>query len=315
MKRTRLLLAIIAIFLVGATVSAASYPVKPIKLLVPYAPGGTSDTLARIMEKHLGDYLPKPIVVVNMEGAGGVAGCSEVKRARPDGYTLLLHHTAMHIAYHMDLADFGYADFDPVALVAVAPQAILAKSDAPFNNLVELQAYAKERPNGVLYAMGAGGTSQFTGIALNDVLGIELKLVDVGGGANRMASVLGGHTQDMYEAVGATMPHVQANNLKYLAVLSEEREPVISDVPTAKEHGFDLVAPLPLGVYGPKGLPAEVIEVLEEALEKLCADPEFQADLAKITYNAEFLPREKFIEHLSQENDYIAKYAAQIKGN
>jgi len=162
---------IISFCLQGLAEEVKEYPTKPIKMVVPYNPGGGSDISARIFAKSAEEYFGQPIVVVNIAGAGGSVGGQEVLNSKPDGYTLFWHHAAMHVSYHTGIADFTWDSFSPICRTATSCPVLAVAADAPWNTMDELIDYIKENPGQIRMGVGIGATSHFAGVELDIATG------------------------------------------------------------------------------------------------------------------------------------------------
>lgn len=245
---------------------AAAYPSKPVRLIVPYAPGGSSDVIMRAVARHVSAALGQEMPIINVDGAGGAIGWSRAAASAPDGYTLTQLTNAMLVKEATKSATVTVEDFAPVAFFGTVPLAVTAKA----GRYADLAAYAeaaKASPGTLSLAMGVGTPAQFVAQQVSEAMGGTLRLVNVGGGAQKIASVLGGHTQALIEPVSSVSAQHAAGELQILAVLSDERMPSLPDVPTAKEQGFDVGAQIFYGFGAPQGTPPEVLDAVASATE------------------------------------------------
>lgn len=285
----------------------AVYPDKPIKIIAPYNPGGPSDIACRTIAEHIQKYLPEPLAVVNIAGAGGVLGCQEVLNAKPDGYTLLLHHFAMQVAYHTGTADFDYDAFTPIARIGALDNAYFVNADSPWQTLDEFIEYAKDHPGEVKYGATIGATSHLNGVALEDYTGIDLDIIPVDGSALQIAAVLGNHIDMTCSELGQIVDFQKAGDFRILAIDTEQRnEKLAPEVPTLMEMGIDFALGQKHGIFAPKGVSEEVISILNSAFENLAKDEDFIADMfERAGIDVAYLPHEEYVKVLKNYSNTI----------
>jgi len=247
-------LAAVGLLAAGLTPAGAAYPERPVKMIVPWAAGGDTDAIFRViasaMEKHLG----KPVVIVNITGASGTVGARETRKSPADGYTILSIHDFIHTTYYTGVSDLTYQDFDPVALVTSTPSVLAAYGKAPWKNFQELMEDARKRPEQITMAATMGSTSHFFPAMIAQAAGIKWKYVSYEGTAPRMTALLGGHAL-MGETNLTQLDKVKAGQLKMFAVATPKRLAEVPEVPTLKELGIDIVYAVNRGIVAPKGTP------------------------------------------------------------
>jgi tripartite-type tricarboxylate transporter receptor subunit TctC len=278
----------------GLTSQAADYPAKPVKLIIPYKPGGGSDVIMRVAALHLEKFLGEKMPVVNIDGAGGAIGWTQAANARPDGYTITTLTNAMIVKEATRSANVKIGDFVPIASVGFVALTVTAKADGPYRDLKDLHAASESRPGEISLAMGVGTPAQFVAAQVEKALGTDLKLLNAGGGADKKTAVLGGHADALIEPVSGVIAQHNSGQLRILAVLSDERLAFLPDVPTAKEQGFDLTAGLFYGFGAPRGTPQQEIDALASAIEKLGGDAEYQAQMRNISFDWHFMAAAEF---------------------
>jgi tripartite-type tricarboxylate transporter receptor subunit TctC len=266
MKPTLLLAAVLA--LGSGLATAQDYPSKPIRVVVPNAAGGATDAAARLYQKALEDILPQPVVVVNMPGAGTTTGSREVQQAVPDGYTMLLIHQALFTSSVMGLIDFGPEAFEPVAMTGVEPTILAVRTDSDITNLDEFYAAARENPGDLKAGVQIGALNHFGMAMVANAGGVELNYVQTGGGGPTYAALLGGHIDAAYGSVPDLAQYIEADQMRSVAVLSENRASSLPDAQTAAEQGYDVVLPIRHVWYMPKGTPADIVATMEDALRQ-----------------------------------------------
>jgi tripartite-type tricarboxylate transporter receptor subunit TctC len=243
-----------------------AYPNKPITLVVPTATGGTTDLSARMLAQALGPVLNQSMVVDNKGGANGAIAASIVKRAQPDGYTLLLQYSGYHvITPHLTRAkQWEQGDFQPVANVISAPQIIVVRESLPVKTLPELIAYARANPAKLNYASSGNGSLQHvTGAMLEQQGGIRMVHVPYKGTGPALQDLLGGQVDLTFGTAPPFMPHIQAGKLRVLAVTGKERLASLPDVPTTAEAGYPKVdATSWFALFAPAGVPKAIVDKL-----------------------------------------------------
>jgi tripartite-type tricarboxylate transporter receptor subunit TctC len=266
-----------------ATPVLADYPAdKPVNIIIPFPPGGTTDTVFRTVQPYFEEALGQSVVIVNMKGAGGAVGTQAAIDAAPDGYTLGTLQTNTMIAQAVGLGDYEDEDYVPAASIGFMPLAITVKGDSPITSLMELKAAAHESPGEVGIAMGVGTLAHFVAQMVENALDEDMKLINAGGGAQKKAAVLGGHATSMIDPPPGVLGLHQSGEARILAVFGPERVGPLPDVPTAKEQGVDLEAFQMKGFFVPKGTPDEVIQTIGGALCSLGDNQELQAKLSAL---------------------------------
>lgn len=265
----------------GSAFAADAYPNKEIQVVVSYGPGGSNDVATRQLVKIFNKFLPKEAVVINIVGAGGAVGTRAVHDAKPDGYKLLSTNTVFPVLRLMNALSFNYEDMTVIGLFAAADTSLYVRSDSPLKNITDLVAEAKKRPGNVRVGVGFGTLAHLGVLALEQKTGIKLNIVDIGGGEQKPAALMGGHVDAYFEPIPSTVQYLQAGTFRSLGIFSEERNPQFPDIPTMREQGVDLVLMTNYGLFGPKGLPEPVVAVLRDALRKTCDDPEFQEEMRR----------------------------------
>ncbi len=263
-----------------------SWPNKPISLVVPYPPGGTSDVVGRQLAQRLREELGQQVIVENKAGAATAIGATHVARAPKDGYTLLLSAgTTFTVNPHFnDKLQYKLDDFAPVALVCTVPFAFVVKKDFPAKTLKEYAAYAKANPNKINNATnGQGSMVHLLGEMIATGLDVKMTQVHYKGAAPAMMDVIGGVVDSNVEALTNAVPNVKAGQYRALAVLSAERQALMPDVPTFRELGYpDIVGETWYGVFAPAGTPQPVVDKLNAALRKITSSPAFVDSMRKI---------------------------------
>jgi tripartite-type tricarboxylate transporter receptor subunit TctC len=257
---------------------AAAYPERTITLVVPFAPGGSTDILARIVADHLQRSLGQPVVVENRSGASGNIGTAAVARAAADGYTLLFNTMSVHTMNHALFAAMpfdGVADFSPITLLAYVLNTMVVHPSIPASNVREFIEFAKANPGKIAYASaGAGSTNHLCGALFEKMAQVVMVHIPYRGGAPAVADTVAGQTQLMFTAGTQSLEHVKAGKLKLLAVTEGKRSLLLPDVPTVAETlpGFEMA--VWYGAYGPAGLAKEIIATLNAEIGRILLLPE-----------------------------------------
>jgi tripartite-type tricarboxylate transporter receptor subunit TctC len=274
--------------LISGAASAQSYPNKPVKMMLGFAPGGPTDVIARVVAQDMTTALGQAVVVENKTGANSLIATQEVKRAAPDGYTLLAT-TLAHNVNPILMADKNpydpIKDFAPVALVAVLPLVVVAKPDSPFSSLQDIVKAAKAKPGEVTYgSAGNGGSAHLAAALLETRSGTRMTHVPFRGNAPALTEVMAGRVSFMFYPMVGIADQVAQKRLKVLAITTPKRHPDFPDAPTTAEAGFpgfDDYTP-GVGVVAPAGTPAPVIAKLNEAIRVSLAKPETRERLRSL---------------------------------
>jgi tripartite-type tricarboxylate transporter receptor subunit TctC len=284
MNRRHLLFATLALCHAPLALAQDAWPAKPIRLVVPFAAGGTSDILARTLGDKLQAALKQTVVIDNKAGAGGVIGADVVAKSPGDGYTLLLGTIASHAinpALQPKMPYNAATDFAPVILLGSISNVLLVGADQPFKNVKDLIAAAKAKPGDITFASAGQGSSQhMSGEMFKLLAGAELTHVPYKGSAPAIQDVIGGQIPMSFETVTVAAPHIQSGKVRALAVTSATRSPALPSVPTLQEAGvagFDVASWQ--AIYAPAGTPAAIVQRLNTEIEKILAQPEVKAKM------------------------------------
>ncbi len=307
----RILLAGCALLAFALGALAQSYPSKPVKIIVPFAPGGFTDVVARIVQKELEPVLGQPIVVENKPGAGSTIGSDAVAKAPPDGYTLLMISTTHVISPHLYKAMpyDALKDFTPVMKLAEGPYVLVVHPSLGVRTLGDFIALAKSKPGTIDYASSGNGSSQhLVGALFAQMAGVTLNHVPYRGSNQAMQDVLGGQVKASFVGMPNALSNVKNGKLYALGVTTKKRSADLPDVPTMAEGGVKgYEATIWLGMLAPKATPREVIDKLNAAFVKVLADPEARKLMNKAGVGVATSTPDEFAALLQSEYDRWGK--------
>jgi tripartite-type tricarboxylate transporter receptor subunit TctC len=277
------LMAGIALAAFAGIAGAQSYPTRAVTLISPFPPGGSTDTTARIIAEAMRPALGQPVVIENVGGAGGTIGVGRVARAAPDGYTIDIGQWDTHVGAIIFPINFDLQkDFTPIGLMTINPQVFIARKGFPADDLKGLVAWMKANP-GKATLVDQTAAAKIAGIQLMQMTGTKLEFIPFKGAGPAMQAMLGGQVDLMILQAAAALPQARAGAVKILANLSPQRSKVIPDLPTSDEAGVPgLYAAGWFGLFGPRGLPREVVSKLNAAMVHALADEKVKARLADL---------------------------------
>jgi tripartite-type tricarboxylate transporter receptor subunit TctC len=281
----------------AATPWAQEYPTKPIEVIVGYAPGGGTDTIARTVADVAQKYAGQPLVVVNKPGASGIIGAQYVNSAKPDGYTLLVAGGSETVSTpHFRSIPFNPVDdFEPIIRFIIERLNFYVKADSPWKSFKELVEDAKKNPDKFSYATaGVGGIHHSTMLVASKRAGFSMNHVPYKGGAETLAALAGGHVHVAMASPNEAFALVEGGRVRPLATASITRSPTEPNTPTLKELGYDVYLENQKGFVFPKNTPKAVVQKLHDALKKLFDDPQFKANAEKMKLELAYLGPEDF---------------------
>jgi len=293
---------------------AQDYPTRPIRLIVPFSPGGTSDLLGRVVGAKVGEALGQTVVIDNRDGAGGTIGAQLAARAVADGHTLLVHHVGLAIneTLYARRAYNALKDLVTVSKLGDTPNAVVVKNDLAAKSVQELLALAKKEPGRLDYGSAGVGSAGHLSVALLEYMaGVRFTHVPFKGGGPSMQATVGGQVHFAIPAFPTAVPHIKAGRLRIIGVTGTKREPTMPDIPTVAESGvsgYDFA--IWFGMFAPAGTPQPVITRVNQVIVGALAQPEVRAQLARTGVDAESSTPQHLGSHLRAE---IAKWAKVIK--
>jgi tripartite-type tricarboxylate transporter receptor subunit TctC len=293
---------------------AQAYPARPVRIIVPYPPGGATDVMARTVAQKLGETWPQAAVVENKPGASGTVGSEIVAKSAPDGYTLLMQGTqhSINLSLYKQLPYDTLRDFAPVAYVASAPFLLVLHPSVPANTVGELIAYIKARPGGLNYgSSGVGGGAHLAGEIFKTSAGVQLTHIPYKGAAPAMADLLGGQVTMVFDPIPTSITQVRAGRIKAVAITSAKRSALMPELPTVAESGlpgFEVVAWF--GLYAPAATPKDIVAKLNVDVNRVLQLPEVKEKFAALGAESMPMNTDQFALYLRAE---IAKFAKAIK--
>ena len=301
MKKLSIALVVISIFVLIPAAVWAAYPEKPVEVIVAMQPGGGTDTAARTLFKFAEKYFGQSFAIINKPGASGEIGWTAISQAKPDGYTIgFINPPAfLMIPIQRKGAKYKLENFDLVANIVMDPGVIGVRPDSEFKTLNDLMAAAKKAPKSISISYTGPGTSEALLISrLEQQEGTELNKVPFDGSAPGMVALMGKHVDAVAMNVSESHTYMQDGNLRLLGVGSPERDPAVPEIPTFKEQGYDYLQLSLRGVAAPKGIPAEALKALEEAIRKAIEDPEFQQKAKELQMPLHYMGSEEYSKFL-----------------
>lgn len=293
---------------------AENYPNRPIKLIVPYPPGGSTDPAARLLADRAGSHLGQPIVVENLSGAGGTIGTAALARSAPDGYTLLLHTSTMstYPTLNKNLPFDVTRDFAPVTLAVTGAYLLVVNPSLPVNNVAELIAYAKANPGKLNYgSAGVGTGAHLVAEMFLKAADIDVVHVPYRGSGLAVAGLVGGEIQMLVDTLSGSRSLVESGKLRAIAVTGSERSPQMPNIPTVAESGVkDFSATYWLGIFAPAKTPQPIIDKLYNAFETALDGEPVRSKMYELGNEARALSPAEFTSVL---DDDIARYRAIIE--
>jgi tripartite-type tricarboxylate transporter receptor subunit TctC len=287
---------------------AQAYPSQPIRLIVPFAPGGAVDQTARTISNALGERLGQAIVVENKPGASGTLGAGELHRAKPDGYTLMLALDSQAVNHHIvrNLPFDTFKDFDYLSLLVTTPQILVARNDLPPRTLDELVSYLRAHPGTAYGSAGTASAGHVNSAQLSIIKNLQTTHVPYKGAAPLLTDLLGGHIDFSFAGLSVMLPHIKAGKIRAIAVSSPARSKQLPEVPAMNEliPGFEF--PTWIGLVAPKGLPEQVRVKILKAVQDVMHDPQVERRFADNAFDVVNSSPEAFAARVRKDSDIMA---------
>ena len=297
-----------------APAQAQNYPEKPIEFIVPWGPGGGSDTLMRIVAQGLADETGQAVPVINMPGVGGNVGLAEFAKRPADGYTISQIHEGLLISNATGITDLNWNSFMPIGLLASSPQYLTLSKNDNFSNFEEMVAYAKEHPGAIRAGVTLAGVPHLHMAMIEDALGIQFSYVGYEGTGQRIRALVGGNIDVAIGDVSSAGQFVENGDLIFAAVGTPERTDDEPTVPTLKELGVDAELTVTRGVVLPKGTPQEVADQLEAILAKVMKRPDVIEKIKNVGSEAVFLGQEEYKTYLGKLDATVGRLVGKLQG-
>jgi tripartite-type tricarboxylate transporter receptor subunit TctC len=303
----------------GGAATAQTFPDHPLTMIIPFAAGGPTDVLGRIMAQKMGELMKQTVIVENVGGAGGMTGSRRGADAAPDGYTMTLGTVGTHAQgqtlYKKPLYN-SLTDFTPVALIADVPIALLVRKDLPAKDLKEFVAYAKANAGKMQFgSAGAGSATHLGCVVLNTAMGTDITHVPYKGTGPAMQDLVAGRIDFLCEILSTAKPQIDGGTVRALAIMTADRSPVLKDLQTTKEQGLDVQAYTWNAIYLPKGAPAAVVKKLHDVAVEAMNSPAVKERLEGIGAMV-VAPARQSSEYLGKFTaDEIKKWEAPIKAS
>lgn len=317
MAHLRRLAAVIALGVASTAALAQTYPAKPVRMVVPFPAGGATDIVARLVAQKMTEAFGQQVLIDNRAGAAGTIGSDAVAKAAPDGYTLLVGTSSTHAIAQSLYAKLAYEsirDFTPVAGLATSTITLSAHPSVPARTVKDLIALAKAKPDALSFASsGSGGVSHLVGEMFKFQAGVQMLHVPYKGDAPALADLVGGQVSLQFGTAVSFLPYIQSGKLKALAVTSTKRSPILPDVPTVSESGLKGFEALQwFGVFGPAGLPRDLVARLHGEIQRIVQTPELKDRLTKLASEPLVGTPEQFAAFQKSE---IAEWAKVVKAS
>jgi tripartite-type tricarboxylate transporter receptor subunit TctC len=297
----------------SAFAQSDDYPQKAVEFIVPWSPGGGSDTLMRLISNHAEEYLGQPMPVINMPGVSGTTGLQELTEREPDGYTVGQIHEGLLVAHHTGLTKLNWDDFAPVAAMTASPQYLTVNADSPWQTFDEFVKYAKENPGEVRFGVTLGGIPHVHAAMIEEAEDLSFRYVGFEGTGNRIRALVGGHIDAAMGDVASSNEFVKNGDLRFLAVGSKQRSEETPDVPTFTELGYDsLNLNIIRGLIAPKDTPQERIDTLASAMESLSQDKGFVQAVQNTGAQVQYEGPESFTKYLDTTDDTIERLSGSL---
>jgi len=303
--------AVLFMVLVAATTLSAqsNYPTKAIQVIVPAGPGGDTDLNCRLMAKYLEKELGQPVVIVNVNGAGGTLGTRKVKDSAPDGYTALFFHPSMFLNKILGLVDYNFTAFENAGIgVLDNTNIFVVNASSPYKSITDVIAASKAKPGSIKFATETGGLTHIQALAFESEANVKMNIVDVGSASQKIVALLGKQVDMIGISYGIIKDYVASGRFRVVGVFADERNPAFPTVPTFKEQGVNLSFTKFFFYLFPKGTPQDIIAKFDAALAKVAANKDLQDELAKFMVSPTYVKPADAIKYMTEQEALYNKY-------
>jgi len=288
---------------------AQSYPAKPVRVIVPFPPGGTTDLIARIIQPRFQEHMGQSVLIENRSGAGGSVGAAEAAKAAPDGYTLLMVFDTHAVNHHIfKMAPDPFKELEHISLMVTSPSAMVAVTSFAPSNMGEIVAYAKANPERMTYSTpGSGSSNHLAALLFEQYAGIRMTQVAYKGGGPMIQALLGQQVNITFLSMPLILPHIKAGKVKAIATGGKKRAPQLPDVPTLSETypGFEQISWF--GILGPVGLPKQVSMKVHREMTRTLRAPEVAQRLTEQGFDIVASSPEEFFKYVQTESDKLGR--------
>jgi tripartite-type tricarboxylate transporter receptor subunit TctC len=301
-----------AVTLVAAPASAEEYPERAVEFIVPWSPGGGSDTLMRLISNNVESFLDAEMPIINMPGASGTVGLREASRRAADGYTISQVHEGLLVATETGMADLAWNDFDPIALMTSSPQYLVVGPSENYSNFEEFLTFARANPGEITMGVTLAGVPHLHAAMIEQAYGLEFRYVGYEGTGQRIRALVGGNLDAAIGDISSSQQFVNNGDLAFLAVGATRRLEATPDVPTFTELGQDLELSVTRGIVMPKGASPEVRDTLATALSKLAVDPTYVEQTNNAGADVDFRGQDAYRTYLTKLDKTVKSLASVL---
>lgn len=298
----------------AALLLGAAYPERPVRVIVPFAPGGAVDFTARLIAEVAPEHLGQRILVQNMPGGGAVVGQTFVAKAKPDGYTVLAYTSSVINNPLTKTTNYTHQSFTPVVMYCFDPEVLVVPASSPYGTLEELLTAARSRELSVATA-GFSTSHHVAGLVLEKRAGVRFTYIHNQSLAMQMQQLMGGHVEIGFMSFGEAITHEQDGTLRILGIMQTERAPEIPDVPTFLESGIDMEWGTFRGLAVPKETPEDIVDFLAATFEKLVNDPEFVSGMEKAGYPIVYYGPQEFDAYIEKQAEVMKEILPTLDGD
>jgi tripartite-type tricarboxylate transporter receptor subunit TctC len=302
----------------GPVAAQEPYPTRPVQVVVPFPPGGLADVVARALAPSLERSLKQPVAIVNKSGAAGAVGMHFAATSKPDGYTLLVALVSISTIPGVDKLfgrepKYTREQFVGIARITADPLILVVHADTPWKSVKDLVEDARKRPGEIIFSSsGPYGASHVPMELLVQEAGIKMRHLPTTGGGPAMTAVLGGHAQMWASPPALAFPHIKAGKLRVLANFGGQRLPALPDIPTLRELGYNIEYYAWAGLFAPRGVPAPVLKIIQEATRRAAQEPEFRTAMEKVQTPVAYLEGDEFKKWWDRDATMLAEAVRRI---